>query len=123
MLAAEKAHRAHAIVESTIAELKDNALAHLPSGKFQANAAWLVLAVITHNLTRAMAALADAGHRRARMATVRRKLISIPARIATSARKLRTHLPEGWRWQPGFDNVLAALDLLAEPGTGGRLRT
>jgi len=34
MLAAEKDHRAHAVVESVIAELKDDALAHLPSGKF-----------------------------------------------------------------------------------------
>lgn len=78
ILEAEKAHRAHAIVESTIAELKDNALAHLPSGKFAANAAWLALAVITYNLTRALAALAGAGHRRERMATIRRTLISLP---------------------------------------------
>ncbi len=123
MLAAEKAHRAHAIVESVIAELKDSALAHLPSGKFQANAAWLVLAAITHNLTRALAALAGVGHRRARMATVRRKLISIPARVASSARKIRIHAPAGWRWQTGFANVLAALDFLAHQRAARRLRT
>jgi len=123
MLAAEKAHRAHAIVESTIAELKDNALAHLPSGKFQANAAWLMLAVIAHNLTRALAALAGAGHRRERMATVRRKLISLPARIASSARRLRLHAPQGWRWQAGFEHVLAAVEVLALSARNRRLRT
>ncbi|RYY12758.1 MAG: IS1380 family transposase [Alphaproteobacteria bacterium] len=123
MLIAEKAHRAHAIVESTIAELKDNALAHLPSGKFQANAAWLMLAVIAHNLTRTLAALAGAGHRRERMATIRRKLISLPARIASSGRKLRLHAPHGWRWQAGFDNVLAAIKAVARPVAHPRLRT
>lgn len=120
MLAAEKVHRAHAIVKSTISELKNNALAHLPSGKFQANAAWLILAVIAHNLTRAVAALAGAGHRRERMATARRKLISIPARIASSARRFRLHAPAGWRWQIGFGNVLAAVEVLA---INRRLRT
>ncbi len=123
MLAAEKAHRAHAIIESSIAELKDNALTHLPSGKFQANAAWLALAVITHNLARALAALAGAGHTRERMATLRRKLISIPARLAFSARKLRIHAPQSWRWQAGFDNVLTALASLAQPPVTHPLRT
>ena len=123
MLAAEKAHRAHAIVESTIAELKDNALAHLPSGKFQANAGWLMLAVIAHNLTRALAALAGGGHRRERMATVRRKLVSLPARIASSARRLRLHVPQGWRWRAGFEHVLAAVEVLALSVRNRRLQT
>jgi hypothetical protein len=55
MLAAEATHRDHAIVEQVIAELKNGALAHLPSGVFTANAAWLVCAAIAHNRTRAAA--------------------------------------------------------------------
>ena len=43
MLAAEKAHRGHAIIEQVIADLKNGPLAHLPSGQFNANGAWLVL--------------------------------------------------------------------------------
>ena len=58
MLAAEATHRDHAIIEQVIADLKDSALAHLPSGVFTANAAWLVCAAIAHNLTRAAGALA-----------------------------------------------------------------
>jgi hypothetical protein len=39
MFAAEADHRRHAIVEQVIADLKNSALAHLPSGCFTANAA------------------------------------------------------------------------------------
>ena len=115
MLAAEKDHRAHAVVESVIAELKDGALAHLPSGKFGANAAWLVLAAITHNLARAVAVLAGAGHRRERVGTIRRKLISVPARVASSARRLRLHAPRGWPWRSGLVNLLGAIGQIARP--------
>ena len=55
MLAAEASHRGHAIIENVIADLKDGVLAHMPSGKFTANAAWTVLAAIAYNLTRAAA--------------------------------------------------------------------
>jgi hypothetical protein len=58
MLAAEATHRDHAIIEQVIAELKNGPLAHLPSGRFAANAAWLACAAIAHNLTRAAGALA-----------------------------------------------------------------
>lgn len=96
----DKVHRAHAIIEQVHADLKNSALAHLPSGKFTANAAWLVLAIIAFNLTRAAATLTD--HRRlarATTATVRRTLIHLPARVATSARRLTLHLPQAWPWQ------------------------
>src|SRR4051794_24888915 len=56
-VAADKIHRGHAIIEQVHADLKDSALAHLPSGKFNANAAWLVLAVMAFNLTRSAGAL------------------------------------------------------------------
>src|SRR5699024_10848387 len=98
-VAADATHRAHAIIEYVHADLKNSALAHLPSGKFAANGAWLVLAVIAFNLTRAAAALT--GQRalaKATTATLRRTLISIPARLASSARKLRLHLPLDWPW-------------------------
>jgi hypothetical protein len=99
MLDAEAAHRGHAIVEQVIADLKDSALAHLPSGKFTANAAWLVLAAIAFNLTRAAGTLASAFHARARTATIRAQLISVSARLARSARRLIMHLPRDWPWE------------------------
>jgi hypothetical protein len=80
MLAAEAAHRDHAIVEQVIAELKGGPLAHLPDvGTFTANAAWLVCAAMAFNLTRAAGALAGALHAKSRTATIRAQLIAVPA--------------------------------------------
>ena len=105
MLAAEAAHRGHAIIEQVIAELKDGPLAHLPSGQFTANAAWLVTATIAFNLTRAVGTLASRFHARARLATLRPQLINVPARIARSARRVTLHLPTGWPWQSAWQQL------------------
>jgi hypothetical protein len=105
MLAAEATHRDHAIIEQVIADLKDSALAHLPSGRFTANAAWLACAAIAHNLTRAAGVLATTFHARARTATIRAHLITVPARLARSAHRLVLHLPQHWPWQDGLDEL------------------
>ena len=70
----------------------------ITSGVFNANAAWLVCAVMAFNLTRAAATTTGPSLARATTATVRRKIITVPARIATSARRLHLHLPAGWPW-------------------------
>ncbi len=93
---ADQRHRDHAIVEQVIAELKDNALAHLPSGKYAANAAWVSCAVIAFNLARAGAVAA--GLAKARWASLRRKIIHVPARIASTSRRVDLHLPLHWPW-------------------------
>ncbi|MEV0291913.1 IS1380 family transposase [Kribbella sp. NPDC050820] len=104
-VAVDKTHRGHAIIEQVNADLKDSALAHLPSGVFTANAAWLVLAVMAFNLTRAAATLAGGELAKARTGTIRRKLINIAARIASSARRITLHLPVGWPWQPHWERL------------------
>ena len=93
-VAADKTHRHHAVIEQVHADLKGSALAHLPSGVFTANAAWLVLAVIAFNLTRAAGALAAPDLAKATTATLRRKLITVPTRVASSARRITLHLPK-----------------------------
>ena len=110
MIDAEAAHRDHAIIEAVIADLKDGPLAHAPSGKFTANAAWLALASIAFNLTRAAARLASQTLGKARTATVRRTLIQVAGRIANQARRWRLHLPTRWPWQDQLDTLYAALD-------------
>jgi hypothetical protein len=105
MLAAEARHRDHAIVEQVIAELKNGPLAHLPSGIFTANAAWLVCAAMAHNLTRAAGTLAGGRHRRTRTATIRAQLIATPARIAHSAHRQLLHLPRDWPYEAGLDEL------------------
>ncbi|MDN5777080.1 MAG: transposase, partial [Humibacillus sp.] len=105
-VAADQTHRRHAIIEQVNADLKGSALAHLPSGKFTANAAWLVLAVIAFNLTRAAATLTGAaGLAKATTATIRRTLIHVPARIASSARRLALHLPTAWPWEHAWTKL------------------
>ena len=82
MLEVEAAHRDHAIVEQVIADTKAGPLAHLPSGTFTANAAWLACTVITHNLLRAAGSRRPAeSFTRARVATVRARLVhrTLPA--------------------------------------------
>jgi hypothetical protein len=107
MIAAEKAHRGHAIVEQVIADLKNGPLAHLPSGQFWANSAWLVCAAMAFNLTRAAGALASALHARATTGTIRAQLINIPARLARSARRLTLHLPAAWPWEHAWRQLMA----------------
>jgi hypothetical protein len=97
LVQAEEQHRGHAVIEQLLADLNDGPLAHLPSGKFAANAAWLAIAAMSHNLLRAAGALAGRRHARARAATIRRDLVAVAARTARHGRGLLTiHLPEGW---------------------------
>jgi hypothetical protein len=107
MLDAEKAHRAHAIVEQVIADLKNGPLAHLPSGHFWANSAWLVCAAMAFNLTRTAGTLASAFHAKATTGTIRAQLISVPGRLARSARRLTLHLPTAWPWQQQWEQFSA----------------
>jgi hypothetical protein len=109
LLQAEQQHRDHAVQEQVNADLIGGPLAHLPSGIFTANAAWLTLAAITHNLLRATGCLASAFHARARGATLRRHLIDVPARLARHGRgHITVHLPEHWRWQDAWKNAFDA---------------
>ncbi len=104
-VAADRTHRGHAIIEQVHADLKNSALAHLPSGKFTANAAWLVLAVIAFNLTRTAATISDPALAKATTATIRAKLITVPARVASSARRITLHLPTAWPWETAWTRL------------------
>jgi len=99
LIQAEAQHRGHAVIEQVFAELIDGPLAHLPSGRFDANNAWLACIAIAHNLTRAAATLAGRRYATARPATIRRHLINLAGRIARHARGVTIHLPEHWPWQ------------------------
>jgi hypothetical protein len=95
---ADLTHRAHAVIEQVFADLIDGPLAHLPSGRFAANGAWLTCAAIAHNLLRAAAALTSRAHARARGQTLRRRFIHVAAEIVRHARGVRLRLPRHWRW-------------------------
>ena len=97
LIQAEAQHRDHAIVEQVFADWTDGPLAHLPSGSFPANAAWLTCAAIAHNLLRAAGSLASLAYGKARGATIRRDLIDVAARTARHGRgHITLHLPDAW---------------------------
>ena len=105
LVQAESQHRGHAIVEQVIADLKAGPLAHLPSGRFQANAAWLVAATIAFNLSRAIGVTAGGAFAKAEAATVRARLINTPARVSRSGRRQRLHLPKRWPWERHWQSL------------------
>jgi hypothetical protein len=96
--AADITHRRHAIIETVFADLIDGPLAHMPSGRFGANSAWILCAAIAHNLLRAAGVLAGATNALARGSTLRRRIVNIPARLARPQRRPILHLPSHWPW-------------------------
>jgi hypothetical protein len=110
---ADVTHRQHAVVETVFSDLIDGPLAHLPSGRFAANAAWLVCVGMSHNLLRAAGCLAGRLHAKARGATLRRQLVGVPARLARPQGKPTLHLPTYWPWQQAWTNLHAVAVSLA----------
>jgi hypothetical protein len=106
---AEEQHRDHAQVEQVFADWTDGPLAHLPSGSFPANAAWVAVAAIAHNLLRAAGSLASLTCAKARGATLRRDLIDVAARIARHGRgHLTVHMPGDWHREHEWMNLFEA---------------
>jgi hypothetical protein len=110
-------HRRHAVCELAIRDLKAGAgLAHLPSGQFNANAAWLLAATLAHNLLRWTAAIGLGARNQQTVAkTIRRTLLMPPGRLTRSARRWRLHLPAGWPWAHTFRMALARLRCIPHP--------
>jgi hypothetical protein len=103
---AEGQHRDHAVVEQVFADVTSGPLAHMPSGVFAANAAWLSIAAMAHNLLRAAGTLASLPLAKARAATIRRDLIAVAARTARHGRgHLTLHLPEAWHREQEWLNL------------------
>ena len=95
---ADITHRRHAIIETVFADLIDGPLAHMPSGRFGANSAWILCAAIAHNILRAAGVLAGGDHAKARGATLRRKIVNVPARLSRPQRRPILRLPTHWPW-------------------------
>jgi hypothetical protein len=115
LVQAEGQHRDHAVVEQVFADVTSGPLAHMPSGVFAANAAWLTVAAMTHNLLRAAGALASPPFAKARAATIRRDLIAVAARTARHGRgHITLHLPEGWHREHEWHSLLTACGPPAE---------
>jgi hypothetical protein len=108
----DREHRRHAEVELAIRDLKDQALAHFPSGLFNANAAWTVIACLAHNMARWVGQLGIEDETWRTAATIRRWLIALPGRLTRTARRFTLHLPARWPWQEAFAEALARIRAL-----------
>jgi hypothetical protein len=108
----EAEHRQHAVVELAIRDLKDQALRHFPSGKFNANAAWAVIAALAHNLMRWVGLLGLPGATVRTARTLRRRLLRLPGRLTRSARRFTLHLPARWPWREAFVEALERIRAL-----------
>jgi PII-like signaling protein len=108
-------HRQHAVVELAIRELKEGSgLAHVPSGHFYANAAWLACAVLAHNLVRWTAALGDItpDDQLVVTRTVRTRVLSVPGRLVNRCGTPTLRGPRLWPWADAFLRGLTALQAL-----------
>ena len=115
MLELEADHRRHAEVENAIRDLKYGVgLNHLPSGRFAANAAWLAVQVMAHNLARWTARI-GLGEQIVTTKILRRRLFSLAGRLTRSARRLTLHLPQRWPWETEFSRALARLRAIPLP--------
>ena len=111
----EADHRRHAEIENAIRDLKYGVgLNHLPSGRFAANAAWLAVQVMAHNLARWTARL-SLGEQIVTTKTLRRRFFALAGRLTRSARRLTLHLPRRWPWEEQFSRALARLRAIPLP--------
>lgn len=116
VLEVDRTHRAHAVVELAIRDLKHDAgMIHMPSGVFQANAAWAIACSLAHNLVRWAQAL-TAGDDIVRTAsTFRRRMLRLPGRLVRTARTWTLRLPTRWPWRTAWLTALADLRALPQP--------
>ena len=114
-MALEADHRRHAEIELVIRDLKQGPWAHMPSGRFGANAAWLALGAIAHNLARWSARLGGTTERGGpiTLPTLQRRYICVPGHLSRSARRTTLHLVKDWPWAEAFLAALSALRAVA----------
>ena len=111
----EADHRRHAEIENAIRDLKYGVgLNHLPSGRFAANAAWLAVQVMAHNLARWTARI-GLGEATATTKTLRRRFFALAGRLTRSARRFTLHLPKRWPWEEKVSRALARLRAIPLP--------
>jgi Transposase DDE domain group 1 len=109
----EAEHRRHAQIELAIRDLKEGSgLNHAPSGRFSANAAWLLIGSLAHNLSRWIARLGLGVRGPIVVQTIRRRYLTLPGRITRSARRTTLHLPARWPWREPFGRALRQLRAL-----------
>ncbi len=108
-------HRNHATVELAIKDLKEGSgLAHVPSGHFSANCAWLLCAVLAHDLIRWTAMLGEVTQtgQLTVARTVRTCVLAVPGRLVSRSGRPTLRMPLNWPWAAVFDKAIVLLRAL-----------
>jgi Transposase DDE domain group 1 len=96
--ALEATHRPHAQVEDRTKTLKATAASHLPSHAFEANAAWLELALAAHEITIWTGLLVlDGEHQLSEPKRLRYRIMHIAGQLTHHARRHTVDVPD-WPW-------------------------
>ena len=77
-----------------------------------ANAAWLALAVMAHNLGRTVGRLAGHDLERATATTLQRRIFTVPGRMVTSGRRRHLRLPAAGPWAHAIDQALMSIQAI-----------
>jgi hypothetical protein len=112
----EQLHRGHAVVEDRIRCGKETGLRNLPFRAFAANAAWLELALLAQDLLAWTQRLLLTGElARCEPKRLRYRLLHVAGRLTRHARRLRLHLPRGWRWGKELLDAFERVRALPQP--------
>jgi DDE family transposase len=114
--ALEQLHREHAQVEDAVKTLKASGASHMPFHAFTANAAWLELAILAHNITIWTQQLTlDGEHRICEPKRLRYRILHVAGQLTRHARKTTLHLPADWPWTDAILKAFKALNALPAP--------
>ena len=113
LAALEARHRAHAVVEDRVRELKSMGLSNLPFSAFAPNQAWLEAALCAHDLTIwTQLLLFDGEHRVCEPKRLRYRLLHVAGKLTHHARQLTLHLPADWPWSAAIARAFKRLAAL-----------
>ena len=115
--ALEVLHRQHAQVEDRVKTLKATGASCLPFHSFQANAAWLELALTAHDIIVWTQELTlDGEHRICEPKRLRYRILHVAGQLTRHARRHTLHLAADWPWA---DAILRAFKRLQALPTHG----
>ena len=113
----EALHRQHAEVEDRVKTLKACGAGHLPFQSFQANAAWLELALTAHDiLVWTQQLLLDGEHAISEPKRLRYRILHVAGQIIRHARRTTLHIPSDWPWASAILRAFEQLQALPAYG-------
>jgi hypothetical protein len=111
-------HRAHARVEDRVRTGKDTGLGHLPSKSWTVNLAWCHAVTIATDLLAWLKLLGCPDLptlNKAEPATLRYRLLHVPARLVRHARVRGLRIPTAWPWATALTNAFDRIRALPQP--------